>query len=284
MKLNIIEYDAEKLIDRLIAIKREPTKTYLSEVKNDITQADLQYNDFACRNLLKTIIPIILNENQKNALIRCYKYKTSLTDLIIKEIRKENEFHTRYCPFCGYYDPLEIDHYLPMKDFPEFSFIPINLIPICPKCNKTKNKYWIENDERLYLNKYFDDDNQDEFLICKPNIIDENNIIFEYCLDNEKLNEISIGNIIKTHYEKLNIMKIYKSNSNTILSELDETLLLFNGNFQDLKDSIEKHYENCRDNYGINFYKTVTYKSIFETTDVLTWYYNRIPEENKNLE
>ena len=203
MKLNIIEYDAEDLIERFILSKQEPTKTDLSEIKNEISQADLQYKDFAGRNLLKAIIPIYLTEDQKTSLKKCFKDKTKDTDLIINKIRNENLFNNEYCPFCSYYDPLEIDYYLPMTHFPEFSFIPINLIPICSKCNKTKNKYWMDNYERLFLNKYFDDDNIDEFLICKPIILDEENIIFEYCLDNEKLMKISIGNIIKTHYEKL---------------------------------------------------------------------------------
>lgn len=278
MKLNIIEYDAEELIERFIASKREPTKTHLSEIKNNISQADSNYKDCGNRNLLKTMQPITLNTNQVSSLKNCYKDKTKETELIIDKIRNEqNVFHNTYCPFCGFYPPIEIDHYLPMAEFPEFSFIPINLIPICPKCNKAKSQYWIKNDERLFLNKYFDDVNIDEFLICKPKIIDRDNIIFEYCLNNEKLREIPKGDIIETHYENLNIMTIYQDNSNSILSELDETLCDFKGNLEKLKEIIGVHYHFSKRKYGINFYKTVIYKTIFETDDVLQWYYNRIP-------
>lgn len=281
MKLNIIEYDAEELIERFISSKREPTKTHLSEIKNNISRADLHYKDCGDRNLLKTMQPITLNTSQKSSLKKCYKNKTTVIDLIIDEIRREQDvFHTRYCPFCSFHDPIEIDHYLPIAEFPEFSFIPINLIPICPKCNKAKSNYWIKDDERLFLNKYFDDDGIGEFLICKPNIIDGDNIQFEYCLDNDKLREIPKGDIIKTHYENLNIMTIYQDNSNSILSELDDTLCDFKGNLQNLKEIIGKHYENSK-KYGINFYKTVLYKTIFETDDVLQWYYDRMPDDNK---
>lgn len=282
MKLNVIEYDAEEIVERFIVIKREPTKTHLSHIKTDITHADSQYQDCGEKNLLKTMTPITLNTPQKDSLKKCYKNKTTLIDLIINEIRSAQDvFHDMYCPFCGFHNPIEIDHYLPIAEFPEFSFIPINLIPICPKCNKAKSNSWIENDERLFLNKYFDDDNLDEFLKCKPQIIDENNITFEYCLDYVKLARISKGDIIKTHYEKLNIMTIYKDNSNGIMSELDASLCAFKGNLHNLKKTIKIHYEHYRDNYGLNFYKTVTYKTIFETDDVLQWYYDRMPDENK---
>ena len=282
MKLNVIEYDAEELVKRFIASKREPTKTHLSDIKNDITHADSNYKDCGDRNLLKTMQPIPLNIPQKSSLKKCYKDKTKETVSIINKIRNEqSKIHIQYCPFCGYHDPLEIDHYLPIAEFPEFSFIPINLIPICSKCNKTKSQYWIEDGERLFLNKYFDDDNLDEFLICKPKIIDENNILFEYCLDSEKLEHITKGDIIKTHYEKLNIMTLYEYNSNSIMSELEDSLCAFKGNIQNLKETIKIHYENCREKYGLNFYKTVTYKTIFETDDVLQWYYDRMQEDNK---
>lgn len=281
MKLNLIEYDADELVERFIASKREPSRTHLSNIKNYIILADLQYQDYGENNLLRSIAPITLNNDQKDSLKKCYKNKTKETVSIIDKIRnKQSKIHMQYCPFCGYYDPLEIDHYLPIAEFPEFSFMPINLIPICSKCNKAKSQYWIEDGERLFLNKYFDDDNLDEFLICKP-IIDEDNISFEYCLDSEKLEHIPKGNIIKTHYEKLNIMTTYKDSSNSIMSELEDSLCAFKGNIQDLKETIKIHYENCREKYGLNFYKTVTYKTIFETDDVLQWYYDRMPEDNK---
>ena len=281
MKLNIIDYDAKELVERFIASKQEPTKTDLSAIKNNISLADLHYKDCGDRNLLKTMQPITLNERQKTSLKKCYKTKTKQIDLIINEIRSEQDvFHKRYCPFCSYHEPSEIDHYLPITEFPEFSFIPINLIPICSKCNKAKSNYWINKDERVFLNKYFDDDSIDEFLICKPNIIDRDNIIFEYCLDNGKLSKIPKGDIIKTHYENLNLMTIYQDNSNSILSELDDTLCDFKGNLQNLKEVIGKHYENSK-KYGTNFYKTVLYKTMFETDDVLQWYYDRMPADNK---
>lgn len=280
MKLNIINYDAEELVERFIASKQEPTKTDLSAIKNNISLADLHYKDCGDRNLLKTMRPITLNERQKTSLKKCYKDKTKETHSILTEIKNgQDVFHSRYCPYCNYYGPTEIDHYLPISEFPEFSFIPINLIPICSDCNKLKSNSWIKDDERLFLNKYFDDDGMDEFLICKPHI-GSDNITFEYCLDNEKLREISNGDIIKTHYENLKILTIYQGNSNSILSELDDTLCDFKGNLQNLKEVIGKHYENSK-KYGINFYKTVLFKTIFETDDVLQWYYDRMPAANK---
>lgn len=50
-----------------------------------------------------------------------------------------------FCPMCGERPAIELDHYLPRAVFAEFSVLPLNLVPVCPQCNKTKRaKYkWV---------------------------------------------------------------------------------------------------------------------------------------------
>ena len=62
------------------------------------------------------------------------------------------------CPFCGGIGiPRNIDHFLPKSDFPQFSVLPLNLIPSCRDCNVEKGNQFasIANDQIIhpYLDK-----------------------------------------------------------------------------------------------------------------------------------
>ena len=45
---------------------------------------------------------------------------------------------TNACPYCGFGEPTELDHYLPKSEFEELAIYPRNLIPSCSACNKAK--------------------------------------------------------------------------------------------------------------------------------------------------
>ena len=42
------------------------------------------------------------------------------------------------CPYCGFGELAELDHYLPKTEFKELAIYPRNLIPCCGVCNKAK--------------------------------------------------------------------------------------------------------------------------------------------------
>lgn len=42
------------------------------------------------------------------------------------------------CPFCGFGEPSQLDHYLPRSVYRELAIYPNNLIPCCGPCNNAK--------------------------------------------------------------------------------------------------------------------------------------------------
>ena len=62
------------------------------------------------------------------------------------------------CPYCNSYHPVtEIDHYLPISKFPEYSLHSFNLIYSCDHCNGLKlNKFLDTDDKRMFIYPYFD--------------------------------------------------------------------------------------------------------------------------------
>jgi len=43
-----------------------------------------------------------------------------------------------YCPYCGFGEPRDLDHYLPRSRYGELAIYPRNLIPSCNPCNTAK--------------------------------------------------------------------------------------------------------------------------------------------------
>lgn len=64
------------------------------------------------------------------------------------------------CPFCGGIGrPRNLDHYLPKAHFPQFSIVPVNLVPSCRDCNMDgKGDRFAVTEAEQVIQPYLDDD------------------------------------------------------------------------------------------------------------------------------
>lgn len=62
-----------------------------------------------------------------------------------------------FCPMCGEGGvPNTLDHFLPQQSFPDFSILPLNLVPACDICQGHKLARYTGPDGRLFLHPYYD--------------------------------------------------------------------------------------------------------------------------------
>lgn len=63
------------------------------------------------------------------------------------------------CPFCSHNHPTTLDHYLPKGEglFPEFSVLPLNLVPCCKDCNHGKLEGFPDENVKQFIHPYYDD-------------------------------------------------------------------------------------------------------------------------------
>lgn len=73
------------------------------------------------------------------------------------------------CPLCSHRDVSTLDHYLPKSLYPRLSVVPINLIPACQKCNTDKSSDYPTSPETHRLHPYFDNIENDKWLIASVN-------------------------------------------------------------------------------------------------------------------
>lgn len=65
---------------------------------------------------------------------------------------------TEECPYCGGIGrPRNLDHFLPKTHYPQFSILPINLIPSCRDCNMDgKRASYADGYEKQFIHPYLD--------------------------------------------------------------------------------------------------------------------------------
>ena len=191
-------------------------------------------------------------------LINLYKTKRGK---ILESIPEEN-----LCLFCGIESPKELDHYLPKKKYPTFSVEHNNLIRICNECNKKKAESFKDGDGcRLFFNSYYDSQPQNSYLICSIDFSFKPAPKIVFNLSTDSLS-IPVCQIIRSHYQKLELIKRMNSSGSGILSDLLQAY----ENPPDekwVKDKIHSYYKKFYYDYGMNHFQTVLYKVLIESFD-----------------
>lgn len=89
------------------------------------------------------------------------------------------------CPFCGGIGrPRNLDHYLPKAHYPQFSVLPVNLVPSCRDCNMDgKGEEFATTQEEQVLHPYLDNEryfNEQWVFACYIAGTDEEPGVIEY--------------------------------------------------------------------------------------------------------
>jgi hypothetical protein len=105
--------------------------------------------------------PIVIGSLHKSELLKLYdqyfvkqnKPGRKIYDALIAAAQER-------CAFCGGIGrPRNLDHYLPKAHFPQFSILPVNLVPSCRDCNmEGKGEQFAANEEERVLQPYLDND------------------------------------------------------------------------------------------------------------------------------
>ncbi|MGS0466090.1 HNH endonuclease [Cobetia marina] len=128
------------------------------------------YMAMSVSGLLYSIEPL-LHQADINETVVCELSKPELVKLYERYfVLEEKPARTLYdeilnsaeekCPFCGGIGtPRNLDHFLPKTHFPQFSILPVNLVPSCRDCNMDgKSANYATIAESQIIQPYFDDD------------------------------------------------------------------------------------------------------------------------------
>lgn len=139
----------------------------------------------AARSCLETLGPHkpAFELQQRKALESCYG-SIKLQPVKARILQTQPPEICATCPYCGIgeigqpaekkTDRLdEWDHYFPQSSYPEYSALPLNLIPCCAKCNRKKRVTLLKNGQRCIVHFYFDQfDHREAFLTASITFAD----------------------------------------------------------------------------------------------------------------
>ena len=74
--------------------------------------------------------------------------------------------HNGVCPLCQQRVASTLDHFLPKAHYPALVVTPINLVPACTDCNKSKLDALPRRPEEVALHPYYDDIDGDTWLVA----------------------------------------------------------------------------------------------------------------------
>lgn len=116
------------------------------------------------------------------------------------------------CPYCGQRTVDTLDHYLPKSLYPALAVTPINLVPACGACNKTKLDFKPPDAKDLILHPYYDDVPKDIWL--KARVLDVcGKPVLEYFADPPPTWPPLWASRVKGHLDTLKLPTLYASHA-----------------------------------------------------------------------
>ena len=209
-----------------------------------------------------------LDENEKDMITRGYESNCEIINSLKSRVKELSPI----CPYCLINSSYQCDHYLPKNktSFPEFSILPINLIPVCWECNNGKSDSAFWDSYRKFINVYFDKIPEERFLYTEIMIKGKTPLI-TFKVDLSKISW-DISKILYSHITELNLCFRYNKISWTIISEIVaqiESLKTRKSFSEDsIIDALNVQKESIWNIYGINYWKYSIYDSIINNKEV----------------
>ncbi|MET8305836.1 HNH endonuclease [Micromonospora sp. NPDC005173] len=123
------------------------------------------------------------------------------------------------CPMCGRVTPTTIDHFLPKNKYPEFSLLSINLIPVCPDCNRYKSTLTGSQDGARFFHAYYDEIPQEVSLLTSQATVERGVVISFF------VNDALSGSVYQNaryQFDRLRLGKLYpKASVSELLERYD---------------------------------------------------------------
>ncbi|WP_122266830.1 HNH endonuclease [Pseudomonas syringae] len=172
MRLSEPNYTFEQVIEACISgiTGNAALKSNVGDEKDNLISAGTHYST-SSRNgalyLLRPIDcsvtqnPVVLGALMKSDLIKLYE------TYFVPEEKPGREIYDKIlnaamesCPFCGGIGtPRNLDHFLPKSHFPQFSVLPVNLVPSCRDCNMDgKSAAFANQAQNQIIQPYLDND------------------------------------------------------------------------------------------------------------------------------
>jgi len=163
------------------------------------------------------------------------------------------------CPYCGREQATDLDHFLPKSNYPEFSILAWNLVPVCKTCNDLKRDFESRRGAH-FLHPYFLAEITEPILVSK--IDDKGGISASF-----KVNDClprRIAHCAQVQFSRLALSEKYSAAAAVELTECAEEFEKaydWNGRDEVAGDALRKA-KYLRSTFGLHYWKAALYEAI----------------------
>ncbi len=294
IKLDVLDGEHTKYLDKVIDNKNNPRKTLLKYVQDYVKSRYLIYDlkQTNLENIGESTISLNVPStkiNAKYSLLHMYNSPEQYAKEYLKDIKKILKDGT-LCPYCALTEAKQIDHFLPKSIFPEFSLYLPNMIVICTDCNTSKDNIAINTttNTRFALNPYHDINiYSHDFIVCEilpPFEAAKFNIKITDALSSAE-QELCLEHI-KTVAIERKIVTLWRNYFDELAKRLEKTYIKKHTKYND-EEMIEKFKEIILDEIDTkSIDENIIQKALFiecESNQVLLEYWLNIFKEQHKI-
>ncbi|MBW0368274.1 HNH endonuclease [Ensifer adhaerens] len=176
---------------------------------------------------------------------------------------------TNQCPYCGFGEPRDLDHYLPRSVFGELAIYPRNLIPTCGPCNNAKRTVvpgiGAASGPSL-IHAYFQNLPNVQFLRAEVTF-EEGTLQVRYCIEDNVLDP-ALATKLQFQLDRLKLNDRYKGQVNKFLSEQRAAMLMFSEIGAALfAEYLERSATSLGTSFGQNDWRPALLRALSENPD-----------------
>lgn len=123
------------------------------------------------------------------------------------------------CPLCGHGTVSQLDHFMPKSRYPALCVDPLNLIPACSDCNKTKGDTKAGTAEELPLHPYLDNIDRESWLAARV-IHEEESVRLEFFVSPPPGWDQVLTARARNHFKLFGLRRTYALQANRFIGEI----------------------------------------------------------------
>lgn len=261
--------DAIVVFETCIARVRDADlKRRLQSCSEEIGEAAEEFNQKAALAELHTIEA---KDNVANA-VSVDEMKKVYTGRMAKKLAPGRIYYDRImalpehgrCPLCSQRVVSTLDHHLPKAHFPSLAVSPLNLIPSCQDCNKTKSEEIPRNSEQETLHPYYDD--VESFSWVKAKLEESIPVVVEFYVDPPQNCDGVLKERLKHHFRTFELSALYSSHAAEELASIEYIArkIFEDGGSNELERFLKDAAES-RKQVNMNSWQTALYTCLHES-------------------
>lgn len=188
-------------------------KQRMDSITDNVVAASDEFLDLAPQNRLHEILRLELVGGvvTKEEMGAVYTQRMVKKDAPGREAYDElfNSAPQGKCPLCGQRMVSTLDHHLPKANYPALAVVPLNLVPACADCNKSKLARIPTNASEETLHPYFDDIQEDRWLYA--NVIVGNPVAVCFHVDAPVNWDGVLASRVELHFRTLGLGSLYSA-------------------------------------------------------------------------